>query len=211
MIHNLFPTAVYMEKDLSQIDLSLDLFNQAGPYFAKAESGFETTLENYSPATCSVSWDPIPLKKTRPFLDFVKQHVSRFLSEGRYKNYDITVANMWFNKMTSGLNHPMHTHYGYSLSGTYYVAVPGTSGKIMFHSPYDGAYHQKLDTEEFHPHNSYTWWMGTEVGTIALFPSYLRHSVPAEQFDGTRLSIAFDIILRPIKQLVATASTSTTA
>ena len=68
MIYTLFPVALYMNNDASQIDLCQSLFQDADPYFDKAESGFLTTLENYSPASCAVSWDPLPLKKQNHLL-----------------------------------------------------------------------------------------------------------------------------------------------
>jgi uncharacterized protein (TIGR02466 family) len=204
MIYHLFPVALYMNTDPSQIDLCQGLFTDAETYFDKAESGFLTTLQNYSPASCAVSWDPLPLKKTKPLVDFIKQHVANYLSEGKYKNYECEVVNLWFNKMFEKTVHPAHTHYGYSLSGVYHVQVPGTSAKLMLHNPADGTHHQKFDALEYVPHNSYTWWVNTEPGSVILFPSWLKHSVPAEEFEGERRSIAFDVILRPIKQLKAT-------
>lgn len=199
MIHGLFSVPVYMSKDESHISLCEDLFVQAGPHFDQSSANFDTTLAQYSPGTGQVSWNPLELPKVQPFLEFIKAQVMQFLAEGGYStDYTIEVANLWFNKMRTGSRHPEHTHYGYSLSGTYYITTPGDSAKIMLHSIYDAVSHQKIEVKEYKPFNSYTWWFATEPGMITLFPSHFKHSVPYSEFEGERRSIAFDVILRPI-------------
>ena len=112
-------------------------------------------------------------------------------------NYEIIVENLWLNEMTSGSSHLKHNHSGYTLSGTFYVDTPEPSNKIEFYNLVDDIGLQKvLDATEWTPSNSANWWLPVEPGTICIFPSYLKHSVPAAEFDGVRRSIAFDITLR---------------
>jgi len=144
-------------------------------------------------------WDPLETQEVIPLANFIKDSVVDFLKQGGWneKAYDIIIVNMWMNEMKTGANHPVHTHYGYSLSGTYYVELPEEQDMIMFHHHQQGESCPWIEeVTAWMPHNSMTWWLPVEAGSLVLFPSNIKHSVPSREFKGLRKSIAFDIILR---------------
>jgi uncharacterized protein (TIGR02466 family) len=197
MISSIFSVPIYTSKDISQVDLCLELFNMVDPYFMEISPGQFSTLETYNPGKASTLPNTSNITETTPFYEFIKKHIQLYLEEVKWEDYQITIPNLWFLKMFSGSSHKIHHHYGYTFSGVYYVTAPENSDKIILYNTLNDIFHHKLDSKEFTSSNSYSWWVPTPTGTIILFPSYLKHSVPAAEFEGIRRSIAFDIILKP--------------
>jgi uncharacterized protein (TIGR02466 family) len=197
MISSIFSVPVYTSKDISQVDLCLELFNIAEPYFRETSPGQFSTLRTYNPGGTSTSFDTSNITEANCFCEFIKKHIQLYLEEVKWENYQIIIPNLWFLKMVSGSSHKVHHHYGYTFSGVYYVTAPENSDKIILYNTLNDIFHHKLESKEFTSSNSYSWWFPTTPGTIILFPSYLKHSVPAAEFEGIRKSIAFDIILKP--------------
>lgn len=199
MIYQLFPTCVYLDKDESLIPYALSLFQdwQKQPQ-EYTQPNFATTLSDYDPLGTSVSKDLLSTNSGKIIIDYIKESVIKFLKENKQSiNYDIEVTNLWLNEMTSGSVHLKHNHAGYTLSGCFYVETPAPSNKIEFYSLVDDIGLQKvLNVKEWTHANSSSWWIPVDPGVICIFPSYLKHSVPQEEFSGVRRSIAFDIILK---------------
>jgi uncharacterized protein (TIGR02466 family) len=200
MIHLLFPVPVYTDvnKDLVEQGSRLfDLWKDNEKRYN--EYGFLTTLKEYDAMKGEFLVDFSNLPETEPIKKYIEQSMYKMLEENLIStDYRISIENLWINEMPAKTNHPMHNHYGYSYSGCFYVSCPGTSGKVMFHSLADDIGTQKTyKVKEYTPANSPNWWLPVEAGSIAIWPSYLKHSVPSEEFEGVRRSIAFDIILYP--------------
>lgn len=199
MIHYLFPTAIFTDKNKELIVPCNELFKKCLTWNSTPD-GFQTTLAEYSPQQAVVLWDPSNEPETLQLVEFIKQSVYKFLEENSQQTtYEVSVPNIWFNQMQSGNYHKIHTHYGYTFSGCYYVSCPEESSQIMLYDHiYDGFFHVVNRVKEFTPGNSHSWWIPVDTGTIILFPSYLKHSVLPAEFEGLRKSIAFDVVLRPI-------------
>ena len=53
-----------------------------------------------------------------------------------------------------------------------------------------------IQTENFNPFNSGSWWFPVETGQVLLFPSYLVHYVETKKGTNTRISLAFNIFIK---------------
>jgi hypothetical protein len=112
------------------------------------------------------------------FVNFINTHADLFLQQ-QYNNFSqrSVLIGIWPFAMTAELCHASHRHDECDFSGTYYVELPAGSGPIQFHN----------DTE--------VYTIKPIAGTLLIWPSHIRHSVPKCQFIGTRLAISFDIAL----------------
>jgi uncharacterized protein (TIGR02466 family) len=108
---------------------------------------------------------------------------------------DLEVINFWLNEMQNESFHVSHNHYGFNLSGTYYVEVPQNSGSILFTNPSNVNTCASLPVKEYTPLNSEIWTLNPKEGDMFFWKSDLMHSVPLIKFDGIRRSIAFDILI----------------
>lgn len=162
---------------------------------------FNTTLKGeYCPYKAPVTWDLTEVPEAYPLIEYIKKSTEHFLLENKNRPHSVRVQNMWLNEMASGDRHPKHAHYGYSISGTFYVEVPEGSNKIGFYNPLDGVGHDlgSASPDSWTVSNSMSWWIPVESGNIILFPSHLKHEVPPMEFQGLRKSISFDLALIPV-------------
>ena len=199
MIYYLFPVAVYTDKNPLLISNGLNLFKNWKKLPTNySQPNFATTLTDYDPSGALISNNITSTEDGKILIEFIKESVFKFLKENNQSStYEIEVVNMWLNEMYSDSVHLKHNHFGYTLSGVFYVETPPPSNKIEFYSLADDIGVQKiLKTEKWTPTNSSSWWIPVEAGTICIFPSYLKHGVPLEKFEGIRRSIAFDILLK---------------
>ena len=202
MLNYLFPIAMFTDVNKEIVAAAQKIFEECPPNSirsAESSPGMKTTLqEGYSPMKTKVDWDPLHSEVSAPLINYIKESVNQFCQEADYAKHEIIISNMWLNEMYKGSQHPAHTHYGYTLSGVFYVDVPDNSGKIMFHHPQDTTCTPFIrNVSKWALHNSLSWWVPVETGSIIIFPANLRHSVPALDFEGARRSIAFDIVLIP--------------
>ena len=107
--------------------------------------------------------------------------------------YDLEVVNLWLNEMRSGCEHKRHIHYGYQISGCYYVDVPKDAGDILFTNNDVNIAFGMVDSKTYTMFNSATWRMTPEEGDMYFWRSDLPHQVLNNKFNGIRRSIAFDI------------------
>ena len=200
MILELFPTTVYLDKNVDMISVGSILFD-IWPKEIKLDGYPNSTLKGeYCPYKVPVTWELLDVPETQPLIEYIKKSAEKFLQENKNKPHTVKVQNIWLNEMASGNRHPIHAHYGYSISGTFYVQVPTGANKIKFYSPADGLGHVLgvKSQDDWTPSNSLSWWVSVEEGNIILFPSYIKHEVPAMEFTGLRKSISFDLALIPL-------------
>ena len=83
----------------------------------------------------------------------------------------------------------------------YYVNCPKNSGVIVFENPYNFKAFNELDSynEEFTQRNLQygTMYIEPVDGLLIIFPAHLRHSVPENNSDEERISIAFNLRVIP--------------
>jgi len=199
MMLNLFALPVYTGSN----DQFLPTINQ---WFADAELFpqkttvpfmFDTTLRRYNPGKSITASDLLSRPDSQEFQSFIKDSVKQFLEQGDYATEcDISIPNMWMNSMTSNAVHRKHSHFGYTLSGTYYVEVPQGSGILSLINPVQDLVNQAIIMNKtMNQNNVYEYQIPVEPGMIVLFPSFIKHYVPSLKFQGTRKSIAFDITI----------------
>jgi len=201
MILYLFPIPIYLEKNTDMISVGSKLF-EIWPEDTRFNGFFSTTLKGeYCPYKAPVTWELTEVAEAQPLIEYIKKSAEQYLQENKNRPHSVKVQNMWLNEMASETRHPKHSHYGYSISGTFYVEVPEGSNKLGFYNPLDGVGHMigPESQESWTVSNAMSWWVPVEAGNIILFPSHIEHEVPPMKFQGLRRSISFDLVLLPIE------------
>jgi hypothetical protein len=170
MLHQVFDDWVYEHQDQDFINYTQSWFD------GTADLNWTNELRSLRNANAIDQIDQ--LYQNIPFVNFINNHVNIFLQQ-QYNNFSerSVLIGIWPFAMTAELCHAPHRHDECHFSGTYYVEIPERSGPIQFHD----------DTK--------THTINPTAGTLLIWPSHIRHSVPKREFVGTRRAISFDIAL----------------
>lgn len=108
------------------------------------------------------------------FIEAIQESLLEFSSnlEGRAE-----LDNYWFQQYNKGDYHGWHRHSRCMYSCVYYVNLPNKEVATKF----------KFNNEEFS--------INVEEGQVLIFPAYLQHCSPKNNFDDTKTVIAFNISL----------------
>jgi hypothetical protein len=170
MLHQVFDDWVYEHQDQDFINYTQSWFD------GTADLNWTNELRSLRNANNIDQIDQ--LYQTIPFVNFINTHVNIFLQQ-QYSNFSqrSVLIGIWPFAMTADLCHAPHRHDECQFSGTYYVELPKGSGPIQFHN----------DTK--------IYTVSPAAGTLLIWPSHIRHSVPKCEFVGIRRAISFDIAL----------------
>ena len=109
----------------------------------------------------------------------------------------IKIPSMWAIINKDGANNARHHHGNSDLSAAYYVSAKENCGDIIFYDPRPAPIY-------FHPNAKSSNSLNCQVnaitpveGLLVLFPSYLDHSVGANNSNEERVVISFNISLTP--------------
>jgi len=108
------------------------------------------------------------------------------------KPYSVDVVSLWLNKRDPNTDHTAHMHQNTFLSGVFFLE--NTNLPLCFLRP------QSLPilpiVDEYNEFNSNKLRHHGFKDSIVLFPSYLYHFISVNEDKKSRLTLAFDIILR---------------
>jgi uncharacterized protein (TIGR02466 family) len=155
--------------------------------------GHLTTLSGYKRNTIIVTHkDTTNLRNIKRL---IYTHALNFFAGCGYDTtkYDLEVVNIWLNEMRNICEHKAHNHYGYQISGCFYVDMPKNTGDILFINNDKNVAYGMVDSKTYTVYNSMTWRMTPEEGDMYFWRSDVLHQVLSSEFSGVRRSIAFDI------------------
>lgn len=197
-INCIFATGIGKVKAPEKLDIARKIFEENKDSFNKPspDNSICTTLKEYYTSKSDIDFY-VNMQDVDSIKKVIEKHALDYLNSCGYETSKTTleVVNFWLNKMESNSFHPKHLHYGFNLSGTYYVDVPKDSGKIYFYSSENITSCGVLKVKEYTVFNSRNWSFLPEEGDIFIWPSTLQHEVPPVKFKGIRRSIAFDILI----------------
>jgi uncharacterized protein (TIGR02466 family) len=193
-VNNIFSVGVGIEPASEMLPLARKIFVDNSTKFLPATQnpGLLTTLSSYFK---NASVNHTKNEDTDMLEQFILEQARKYIEFCGYKakdyKYEIT---MWLNEMKSDAVHKLHHHYGYTVSGCFYVDLPKNSNIITFSHPHlnTNSFGQ-LAVNDYTPYCSSTWSFNPREGELYFWKSDLFHEVPAMVFDGVRRTIAFDI------------------
>lgn len=135
-----------------------------------------------------------------PLKAFVMDSLKHFGQKVLMYDYDeYALSQSWVSHKLPGQHHTMHTHPNSLISGVFYYGESDSSTPaIKFHKPVFGAnasYMAPQYQADRRP-SEYAWEtfaINHAPGLLILFPSYMLHSVPTNESNFTRKSLAFNV------------------
>lgn len=104
-------------------------------------------------------------------------------------------ADSWANVSPRGAFHVVHRHGGYSWSGVYYpaaIAQNDAGGRMELLDP-----RANVAIPGVNEHSELRVIITPKAGLMVMFPSWLQHYVTPHQSDTERVSVAFNLRIRP--------------
>ena len=148
-----------------------------------------------------VSWqsarDLHNLSEFQTLTSLVKETVKSVLAFLKIGYDDFELTGCWANVNVVGSTHKMHSHPNNFLSGVYYVQTDEGSNTINFHDPRIQTGIIRPPVTELTDQNTDQVVVRVKNGMFLLFPSWLQHSVDANQGAQARISISFNIMFSP--------------
>jgi uncharacterized protein (TIGR02466 family) len=107
---------------------------------------------------------------------------------------EIRVTGCWANVSSHGYPHRQHIHPNNYLSGAYYVKTAAGADAIDFHDPRPqaGMVVPRARNQDLANPDRIT--LDVREGMLVMFPAWLPHSVPTNLSEGTRISVAFNLM-----------------
>ena len=124
-------------------------------------------------------------------IDAEAASILRFLRIGE-EPFEIT--GCWATILAQGATHKAHSHPNNFLSGVYYLRTHPGADTINFRDPRNQAGVIRPPVVELTAGNTDQIVVKVDDGTLLMFPSYLEHSVDANQCGEERISIGFNIM-----------------
>ncbi len=156
--------------------------------------------EGYPGYTSYASLDDLP-QRAPAFADLVAQ-LDQYAAEfAQHQHWDLGRArlkcdSLWINILGEGGHHSGHIHPNSVISGTCYVAMPESSGRIRFEDPrlamMMAAPPQKPDAPDLARRFHY---VSPKAGDILMWESWLRHEVMPGLTEAPRISVSFNYAL----------------
>lgn len=152
----------------------------------------------------NISWQSQDKFSEHDSFDPVKKIINENLSalqQNIFRNYDLSIQNIWFNTHETGSYNRLHAHGLCGLSGVYYLKCPEGSGKINFErNPFEKNIieHLWFFCEQDFEARQIKFEITPKEGDLVFFPSWMPHWVDRSIIEENRISVAFniDIILK---------------
>jgi len=122
--------------------------------------------------------------------NFINESINKFTKEISQSDQRLVVTQSWMNKNPKGSKHHEHVHPNSIISGVFYFKQDPKLPPISFSKSIQSAI--KLDPKKYNNLNSETFLLPCTDGELILFPSNLKHSVPINMSEESRISMSFN-------------------
>lgn len=189
----IFSVGVGKAQERALLQTARQLFKDNQEKIKPGENGLCTTLQNYNSLQDTATLNN--QEAVQAIKEAIKKNARSFYAE---LGFDVAllsfeVVNLWLNEMRSGASHNVHQHYGFQVSGCFYVDVPQGSNLIKFYTPLQRREHGSNPQKEYTQYSADFFGTNPEEGDMFFWESLLQHEVPALEFHGVRRSIAYDL------------------
>jgi len=189
---SLFPTPLFITKMPDNLSNIIPFLDKQGP-----NKGSDVANYGERSANSYILNEPECIEAKTFILKQVKEFADTVLLYD-YDNYELSQS--WVSRKQPGQHHTMHTHPNSLISGVFYYGEPSPkTPAIKFHKMKGGMNVNQLQakTQADKRLSEFAWEefsVQFSPGLLVLFPSYLFHSVPINQSDKVRSSVAFNVV-----------------
>ena len=189
----IFSVGIGKSSEIQLLDVARELFKDNQDVLAEGEAGLRTTLESYN------STQDCAFLKNQQAVNKLKESIAKnakLFYKGLGFDTELLmfeVVNLWLNEMAGVSTHKAHSHYGFQVSGCFYVDLPESSNAIKFYTPLHKREHGDNKPFEFNQYNAEFYQTAPKEGDMFFWESLLVHEVPEMNFSGIRRSIAYDL------------------
>ena len=132
----------------------------------------------------------------------LKEVVDYFSIKKIFKeNVGLKITNLWIYINPKGAYNQRHVHPDAHMSGVWWIKAPKNSGKLWFnnHQAFDRFAEFESYSEGFKESTStyVDYYLEPEDGGMVVFPAFLSHNVGENESNQERISVSFNIDLRP--------------
>ena len=134
--------------------------------------------------------------KYKPLGKKVLELSKEYIEDLKFEFDDHYITGMWSNILKPGEFHSPHTHSNNLVSGVFYLQTNEDSPAITFLDPRPQSSVLQPQAKEYNIFNSTMFFYPAKVNRMILFPSWLEHYVPQNDTKFSRVSIAFNVMLK---------------
>ena len=134
--------------------------------------------------------------KYKPLGKKVLELSKTYIDDLKFEFEDHYITGMWSNILKPGEFHSPHTHSNNLVSGVFYLQTNDNSPAITFLDPRPQSSVLQPQAKEYDIFNSTMFYYPAKVNRMILFPSWLEHYVPQNDTKFSRVSIAFNVMLK---------------
>ena len=157
-----------------------------------------TRHDNYSVSNSHKVLDHFSLSRVK---EFILRKLQTYFYDmcGFSRDVSPEIVTSWVNWHTEGDWAQEHAHSNSTLSFCWYVSVAKDSGNFVLMSSTQMFGNQSYRYQEYNNFNSPSYEVFPRDGSLIIFPSTLRHSVPRHNVEGfDRISLAGNVMMRGI-------------
>ena len=129
-------------------------------------------------------------------LSHLKEEIKMHLDEMMFKywktNVRMSLTQSWVNKNPKGTSHVEHTHRNSIWNGVIFLNDHPTPMKFRDPNPWKDLWDMASDVTESNWSNGNIANIYPTENTLIMFPHYLHHSVPVNNYEVDRYSLAFN-------------------
>jgi uncharacterized protein (TIGR02466 family) len=189
----IFQVALGTSNHVELVPIARQLFEENKNLLRSTDNGLMTTLQSYnSKQNCATLQNQNAVNHIKKIIiEDAKIFYAKLGYAIEYLDFD--VDNLWLNEMPSKSQHVPHLHYGYQISGCFYVDTPQNSNLIKLYTPLRRLEHGDNPIVNYNQYNGQFYANYVKEGDLVMWESTIQHSVPSVEFEGIRRSIAFDL------------------
>lgn len=199
---DLFPTRIYFaplhKNTAAVVSLRQRLLADAAGLRREDRLGKAWSKENYHGGYTSYASLSDLQHRTPTFMEleeFLRPHVVKFVRAQHWdmSGLELRMSSCWMNAMPKHTYHPLHTHPGSAVSGTFYLKSPPGSSELKIEDPRLPYFMAAPQQASSAPAEERVYFrIPPREGWLVLFESWLRHEVPPTGNAAERLSISFN-------------------
>ena len=129
------------------------------------------------------------------FINMISPKINQLLNDMDWdiKNQLVKISSMWSIINTGGASNARHHHGNSDISAAYYVRAPSNCGEIVFYDPRPAPVFSHPYSKDANKLNAMVNSVSPVEGCLVMFPSYLDHSVNANESNEERIVISFNL------------------